>query len=160
MRDWALDEIRDACRASYRQYERELIDHYVAYFAGAVPGVADTGHRYKASSLASALPEGWGHLDQTLPSPHRHARSARSSQMLALGLLGPAAELAPDLRWLTSALDLDPPSAGNPRIGFEYELSRELLSESPRVTALDVLVDDPDRVEDAEAERRRTGFDH
>jgi hypothetical protein len=73
---------------------------------------------------------------------HPKHRSGKSSQTLALGLLGVAEDEDPSLGWLFGALDLPAPKDATLRTRFEADLDASVLSEYPRTTAVDYLVDD------------------
>lgn len=127
----------------YRAYEREAIERYTTFFA-VNPALRDPDHPYKAVSLEAALPQGWGGLAEYLPRAerHRHHLSGRSSQVLALGLLGSGIQLEPDLGWLAEALDMPSISTGSEPTGtFEWRAPFELLNEQPRPTSVDLLVE-------------------
>jgi hypothetical protein len=141
---WSRIDVDAECAASWRRYDRELAERYVRYFEAH----ADLRgpQRYSARDLEAALPPGWGDLADAVPAAewHRHHLSGKSSQTLAVGLLGVAARLDSSLAWLWEALSPIPPARDQvPRISFEHKLDRAVLAEEPRQTAIDVLVDDP-----------------
>ena len=73
-----------------------------------------------------------------------HHLSGNSSQLVALGLLGVAAQRDPSLDWLWETLSPLPPAASSaPQHRFEYTLTPEVLAEQPRQTSVDFLVNDP-----------------
>ena len=123
--------------------ERDLQDHYRAYFAQ-YSHMRSPGHQYSAHSLAAALPPGHADLQRLIPrsAQHRFICSARSSQGLALALLGVAAKIDPSLQWFWDALqlpfrvDTSRPSS----CAFEFPLDPADLNEKPRVSQLDFLV--------------------
>jgi hypothetical protein len=140
---WTTDQIDAACAASHRIYERELQKRYTEYFSN-YPQLRCPVHPYSARTLTTALPAGSAHLLHRIPkgSLHRFARSARSSQMLALSLIGSAAQADPSLRWFWGALNLPKEFSGRqtPSIRFEHCLAPSDLGEVPRVTKLDLTV--------------------
>lgn len=140
--EWSPERIDAQCSAAYGIYERALKAHYVAYFAKN-RHLRCQRQPYSAATIAAALPPGWEHL-QRLISPdafHRYARSGRSSQVLALALLGSCSVEDPSLDWLSDALGL--PSAGKclqiAPFAFEHSLMPDDLNEEPRVTAIDYI---------------------
>lgn len=110
--------------------------------------------------MEAALPAGWGDLEYLIPANqiHRYALSGKSSQTLALGLLGTAAKLQPDLAWLFSALDLEPTADPEPLFEFEHTVSEELLGERPHQTTIDFLGETVDAVVCVEAKFREPGL--
>lgn len=148
------------CSAAYRAYEKDLKQHYIRYFEKN-PGLRSYWHPYSARSVAAALPPGWSHLERILPhgALHRYARSAKSSQILALGLLGAACRSDPSMRWLWESLNLPGhPSAQKPLVTFERFLAPTDLNEHPRTTQLDVCVDDPSFLLAVECKWTEQGF--
>ncbi len=140
---WTKASIHAECSAAYRQYERELREHYVSYFA-ARPWLRCRDQPHSASTLSAALPPGLDHLQRLISrgSIHLHARSAKSSQTLALALIGSAATRDPSLDSLWRAANL--PStvlSGRRQITFEYRLRPGTLNEQPRTTQLDIAVE-------------------
>src|SRR5687768_154141 len=101
LEEWSKASIAAECGSAYRRYESELRVHYERYFA-LNPQLVSLTNRHSAKSLAAALPPGMQRLTRLIPrgSFHLHARSAKSSQMLALAVLGGAASCDPSLRWL------------------------------------------------------------
>jgi hypothetical protein len=74
----------------------------------------------------------------------RQHLSAKSSQLLAVGLLGVAASRDPSLAWLWDALAPLPPATEDvPSLEFAHVVDPKLLGERPRQTGFDVLIDDP-----------------
>ena len=100
-------------------------------------------HAYSARSLSAALPEGYAALWQLLPpqSTHIHARSARSSQSLALALLGCAADRDPSFSWFWNALRLPHRVKEPTHYSFEHALDPIDLNEEPRVSQLDFVAE-------------------
>jgi hypothetical protein len=141
--DWTKERIDAECRPTYRRYEKELRAHYTRYFERH-PQLRSARHPYSARTIAAALPPGYSDLRKRIPKGalHRFARSARSSQMLALALLGSAAERDSSLRWFWDALNLPKKFSGHrkPFIRFEHCLAPSDLGEVPRVTKLDFTV--------------------
>ena len=139
--DWTKPEIDAACSAAHGRYDRALALQYTEYFA-ANPGLKGD-HRHCAKSIETALPPDWGRLAERIPvsQRHRHHLSGKSSQMLALGLLGAASELSPTLDWLWKLLGVDHNlTSTEQRVDFEYDVEPTLLNEQPRVTSIDCLV--------------------
>ena len=137
--------INAECSAAYRAYEVELKQHYVRYFEENSK-LRCSWHPYSARSVAAALPPGWSHLERMLPrgALHRYARSAKSSQILSLGLLGAACRSDSSMRWFWESLDLPGyPATRQPLVAFERALAPTDLNEYPHTTQLDVCVDDP-----------------
>lgn len=139
---WTKQRIEAACGKAYRSYEKTLKVHYTDYFAR-YPRLRCSRHPYSAATVAAALPSGWEHLGRLIPTSalHRYARSGRSSQLLALALLGSCSVEDPSLGWLLAALGA-PDSAKFSNISpfsFEYPLEPSELSEYPRVTTIDYV---------------------
>jgi hypothetical protein len=157
---WTHEAVRAECGDAYNRYSRQLDDHYAAYFA-AHRDERGT-HLRQAADIARALPPGWEHLADHIPERvrHRHHLSGRSSQILALAVLGASAALDFSLDWLFEAFSTLPPSDSPlepPR--FEHELEPEALSEErPRVTAIDFLVQTSKLVICVEAKRGEDGM--
>jgi hypothetical protein len=157
---WTHEAVHAECRDAYNQYSRELDAHYAAYFA-AHPEERGT-HLRQAVDLERALPPGWEHLADDLPERVRHVHhlSGRSSQVLALAILGASRRLDPGLDWLFEALSPLPPSDSSlvpPQ--FEHELPPEALNEQlPRVTSIDFLVQTSELVICTEAKRGEDGM--
>jgi hypothetical protein len=137
---WPQDRIDAECTSAYAAYEKELRGHYVAYFERH-SALRCRRQAYSATSLADALPPGWGHLQRLLPrkSVHRYARSGKSSQTLALALLGSAVHQDVTLEGLWRTLGIGGPHVQATQIGFEYALDPLDLQEEPRVTTLDFV---------------------
>src|SRR5262245_24469198 len=94
---WPPKMIAALCETEYARYERDLEARYSAYFAvREAPEIRR--HKWSASSIETALPEGWA--DRLRPHivgrEHSSYLSGKSSQLLTLGLLGPALELSED----------------------------------------------------------------
>ena len=88
----------------------------------------------------------------------RQHLSGKSSQTLAVGLLGVAARRDPSLGWLWErSPELPPAQSEAPAIEFEHVVSPELLGERPRQTSIDVLIDDPGVVVALETKWREHG---
>jgi hypothetical protein len=157
---WTHEAVHAECREAYNRYSRELDAHYRDYFRSH----PDEGgpHARQAADIERALPPGWEHLANDLPERGRHIHhlSGRSSQVLALALLGASTHLDPGLSWLFEALSPLPPSDSpldSPR--FEQELPPEALNEQlPRVTSIDFLVKTSKLVICTEAKRGEDGM--
>lgn len=136
---WTKPDVDAQCVAAHGRYDRALALHYTKYFA---QHTELRGERpYCASSLEAALPTQWNVLARRLPTNrrHQHYLSGKSSQVLALGLLGAAAELDPSHRWLSQLLDCR--WNGIVSSEFEYTLDPRILGEQlGRVTSIDYLV--------------------
>ena len=140
--EWSPERVDGECRRAYAAYETEIRRHYTAYFADN-RHLRCPRHSYSAATIAAALPPGWEHLQRLIPPDafHRYARSGRSSQLLALALLGSCSVEDPSLRWLSAALEI--PTRGNageicPFV-FEHSLAPDDLGEEPRVTTIDYV---------------------
>jgi hypothetical protein len=134
---WTGAAIDEECRSAYGAYRSAKVARYEEYF-GREPDRRDEAHAYKARDLEAALPEGWHGLADLIRKEelHRQHRSANSSQVLALGLLGAAAQSDPALAWLWEALGpLPGPRTERPEWRFEAAVSPELLNEHPRGAA-------------------------
>ena len=143
---WTTRAIDQECGPAYRRYEKARRQQYLEYFTRH-PELRCPQQPHSAKSLAAALPPGWGEqLETLIPQNawHVHARSGKSSQTLALTILGSAARLDPSFRWFWRAFDLPAPSnRQNPSFWFERSLPPSLLNEKPRATVLDFAVDNP-----------------
>lgn len=140
---WTKGEVDQICNKPYGVYVRGLTEHYRQYFAEHPELAGD--HPLKAKDLGSALPPGADFLEEYLPEKLWHLQhlSGRSSQIVALALLGLAWRLDPSVRWLEEALRL--PGllrSPAPTVRFEVGLESQLLNESPLVTTIDFLVED------------------
>lgn len=135
---WPQERIDGECRSAYAAYEKGLRDHYTDYFAKNST-LRCPRHAYSAATLADALPPRWGHLQRLLPrqAVHRYARSGKSSQTLALALLGSAVHQDVTMEGLWRMLGIGEPQAQATQIAFEYALDPLDLQEEPRVTTLD-----------------------
>jgi hypothetical protein len=157
--NWTREKIEGSCARAYTAYETALRNHYREYFE-AHPDLA-SDHPLKAKDIAAALPPDTGFLEEFLPQPlrHRHHLSGRSSQVLALAVLGLARSRDPSLRWLDSGLSL-PGLLASPAPGsrFEVELEPALLNEYPHVTTIDFLVEDESAVVCVEAKFGEKGL--
>jgi hypothetical protein len=158
---WPQARIDGECRSAYATYEEELKGHYIDYFARH-PELRCWQHHYSAATIAAALPSGWGHLDRLLPrqSVHRYARSARSSQTLALALLGSAVhqDVTMEALWRTLGIGEAIPAAQSTQIAFEYALDPSDLQEEPRVTTIDFLATTARAVAVVECKWSERGF--
>jgi hypothetical protein len=143
LREWSRAEVDEECAAAWRRYDRSLGEHYAGYFERH-PELRGE-QRFSARDLGAAMPPGWGELAGLVGERdwQRHHLSGKSSQTLAVGLLGVAARREPTLEWLWDALGPLPPALDDaPSIDFEAKLDPDLLGESARQTSVDVLVDD------------------
>ena len=130
---WTYEAIHDECRDAFSRYSAELDSHYRAYFA-ANPIYAGA-HSRQARDIESALPPGWEHLADDLPEAarHRHHLSGRSSQVLAVSLLGASTRIDPSLEWLFEALSpLGPCDSPLVPPRFEFELLPDARTSSAR----------------------------
>jgi hypothetical protein len=154
---WTRAAIDEECEAAWRRYDRRLSARYARYFEEHPDLVGDT--KTSARDLAAALPSGWGELADAVPPDARERQhlSGKSSQTLAVGLLGVAARRDPSLAWLWDALDLPSPAA-EPALEFEHVVAPDLLGERPRQTSFDVLLDDADVLVVIEAKWRERGI--
>ena len=143
---WTSQASDRECRAAYHRYEKARRQQYIDYFARH-PDLRCPQQAHSANSLTAALPPGCGCLQTLIPPNawHVHARSGKSSQTLALALLGSAARLDPSFGWFLRFLDLPAPKfkLPYPSFAFERSLSPTHLNETPRVTVLDFLLDSP-----------------
>jgi hypothetical protein len=142
LRSWTPSDVKGACGKHYARYDADLKRHYSDWFA-ANPG---RGTRWVANSPVDALPDGWAHLADLIPPGERHRLwlSAKSSQMLALGVLGPAvAGSEPGWKVLAQSLlgGMDPGHVVA-RPSFEFPVPRELLQErGVKPTMFDLLIE-------------------
>lgn len=156
---WTKPDIDAQCSAAHGRYDRELALHYTDYFAGH-PELRGS-HRHCAVNMEAALPTNWSRLADRIPlrCRHRHHLSGKSSQILALGLLGPASEIDPSLGWLWTLVGSPAsPVAPDTLVQFEYEVAPTLLNEAPHVTTIDYLVTAPDIVICTEAKWAERGL--
>jgi hypothetical protein len=153
---WTKPAIDAECVAAHGRYSRELALHYTQFFAEH-PALRGE-HRHCARDIEAALPKGWGRLAERIAprQRHRHYLSGKSSQILALGLLGPASEK--NLGWLESLLQRPGLIGGAVDMQFEYEIDASLLNERPRVTTVDYLVRAPEIVVCAETKWSEAGL--
>jgi hypothetical protein len=136
-----------------------MIGQYSAYYHRH-PTLRCKRQVYSAASLAAALPPGYRNLWRSIPRQytHVHARSARSSQSLALALLGSAAARDPSLAWFWRALCVSAPKMERVRYAFEETLKPENLNERPRVTQLDFVVENNQYFAAVECKWSEAGF--
>ena len=140
---WTKDEIDAICAKPYGAYVRALTAHYQQYFLDH-PELASY-HPLKAKDLASALPPGADFLEEYLPEKLRHPQhlSGRSSQVIALAMIGLAWRRDLSMRSLENVLSLPGLLKSlAPKVSFEVELDSQLLNESPLVSTIDLLVED------------------
>ena len=139
---WTKQQIDRECATAYSRYVANLERHYVDYFKR-YPHLRSASHAYSAKTLNAALPPNCEDLQDLIPrhSIHRFARSAKSSQTLALALLGSAWLNRSDHFNLPIALGFDAPRSESPyAIRFEHSLLPSDLNETPRVTCLDLTL--------------------
>jgi hypothetical protein len=155
---WTRAAIDAECESAWRRYDRRLSARYARYFEEHPDLVGES--KTAARDLTAALPSGWADLAEAVPADawDRQHLSGKSSQALAVGMLGVAARRDPSLAWLWDALDLRSPEAGEPVLEFEHVVAPDLLGERPRQTSFDVLVDDPDVLVGIEAKWRERGI--
>lgn len=140
---WSKERIDAECGADYRIYESALIRHYTRYFAARCD-LRCPNQPHSARTVALSLPPGFSELIDLIPPDlvHTHVRSGRSSQALALSLLGCSALADPSLSWFLRVFGLEHLSTAT---ACSYELERALLptelNEYPRVTKLDFVVE-------------------
>lgn len=140
---WPRAAIDAECATAWRRHDRRLGARYARYFEDH-PELAGE-QRTSARDLAAALPPGWEAPADAIPDRpwQRHHLSAKSSQILGLGLLGVAAARDPSLGWLWDALaPLPAATEAIPSIEFAHVVDPALLGERPRQTSFDVLIDD------------------
>ena len=141
---WTTQTIDRECGPAYRRYEIKRRQQYLKFFANH-PELRCSKQPHSAKSLAAALPPGRDALETLIPRHrwHVYARSGKSSQTLAVALLGCATRIDPSLGWFWCALDLPAPSRQqHPPCAFERALSPLDLNEKPHATVLDFAVDD------------------
>ena len=147
--EWTDRRIKGECSKPYRLYEQELKQHYLSYF-DQNPKLRCPHQAHSALSIAAALPPGSAQLQELIPrnAIHPYARSAKSSQMLALAILGASAMADPSHEWLWKAANL-PRGLGAQNAGgrvpfmFERQLAPSDLNETPHTTQIDYAVDAP-----------------
>jgi hypothetical protein len=140
---WTRPAIDAECESAWRRYDRRLGARYAHYFEQHPDLAGD--QRTSARDLVAALPPGWEAPADSIPDRpwQRTHLSAKSSQMLGVGLLGVAATRDRSLAWLWDALaPLPPPAEETPRLEFLHVVDPKLLGERPRQTSFDALVDD------------------
>ena len=137
---WTLEQLKAECSALYGKYCRELETHYTEYF-GSHPEIKAPNYRYCASTIARNLPPDLGELSQRIAPKnwHRWARSAKSSQALAVALLGSAEKNRTFFPIFGQALELQLPATGVEAV-FEKTLNKDDLNEIPRQTSIDYFV--------------------
>jgi hypothetical protein len=141
---WTRAAIDAEAQLAWRRHDRRLGARYARYFEDHPELVGE--QRTSARDLVAALPPGWEAPADAIPDRpwQRHHLSAKSSQMLGVGLLGVAASRDPSLAWLWDALAPLPPAADEtPSLEFAHVVDPALLGERPRQTSFDVLIDDP-----------------
>jgi hypothetical protein len=141
---WTRAAIDAECQTAWRRHDRRLGARYARYFEDHPELVGE--QRTSARDLVAALPPGWTAPADAIPDRpwQRQHLSAKSSQMLGVGLLGVAASRDPSLAWLWDALAPLPAAVEQtPSLRFAHVVDPELLGERPRQTSFDVLVDDP-----------------
>jgi hypothetical protein len=159
---WTHAEIERACKVEHGLYDRELERRYTRYFAER-PDLASTTQDWSAADLDAALPSGWGRRLRRFIEGMEHDDylSGKSSQTLALGLLGSALELSedPSHLWLTDALRLPGFGGGvGPARPFEFRLDATVLGEvGPGRTTVDLFLEGPNLVICLEAKWRENG---
>lgn len=159
LEEWTSERIDACCHESYAAYEAALRDHYRSYFKRR-PDLAGI-HPLKARDIEAALPESAAFLAKHLPEKARHLHhlSGRSSQILALAVIGIARERDPSLRQLAGALSLEGSlTSPAPESRFEYELPAALLNEHPHVSSIDFLIEDESAVVCLEAKLGENGL--
>lgn len=161
LQGWTKALVDAECGKAYRQYERRRKDQYAAYFSR-YPHLRSASQEHSACNMEAALPPGWGELQRLIPRSaiHLHARSAKSSQTLALSLLGSATTVDPSLRWFWTAADLiGGPSSSRPSFCFERSLAPDDLNERPHTTQLDFAIEDDNCFVAVESKWTEKGFD-
>ena len=156
---WTRPDIEAECDSAWRRYDRQLGARYADYFDRHADLRGD--QRTSARDLPAALPPGWVGPADAVPTAgwNRRHLSAKSSETLAVGLLGVAARRDPTLAWLWEALEPLPERAAEaPAIEFRRVVAPELLGERPRQTSIDVLVDDPSILIGIETKWREHGI--
>src|SRR4051812_3654270 len=99
---WTRDMVLEECRRAYNAYSRDLDRAYTDYYR---KHQDERGkHSRQAADLARALPPGYDHLADLGGRAHVHHLSGRSSQTLALALLGVGAIHDATLQWLYATL--------------------------------------------------------
>jgi hypothetical protein len=141
LRYWSKEAIDKECRTAYRTYIRGLEEHYIDYFRSC-PQLRCPDHPFSARTISAALPPQCADLQKLIRRDllHKWARSAKSSQTLALSLFGHAAQNDNSLSWFWDALNLPIDFCSRPLLQFEHCLESSDLGESPRVTKIDLSV--------------------
>lgn len=157
---WTSARIFEQCHRAWLDYDAAKRDSYIAYFE-ARPELAHPAQAWSAKNIASALPPGWEGLADLIPTG-RHAKhlSGKSSQILALALLGASAKLDAAHPWLWHAFSPLPPATSQlPTATVEFELTVDVLNETGRRrTSVDYLVEDPGLVMLIECKWREDGI--
>jgi hypothetical protein len=156
---WTKQLIDAQCSKAHGVYERDLKSHYVAYFKER-PWLQCANRPHSARSLDAALPPEWSRLKELIPRSawHLHCLSAKSSQTLALSIMGAAASIDPSFSWFWEAVGFHPATT-NPRFCFERLLARSDLNEEPHTTQLDLAIEDPSSFVAVESKWTEKGFD-
>lgn len=157
---WTKPRIEAECHRAWLDYDGALGDRYTRYFQEH-PEFANTEQVWSAKDIESALPPGYGGLAERLPSGrHSQHLSGKSSQILALALLGASAKSDPSHQWLWNAFSPIKPGASQlPRATFEVEVATGVLGEqSGRRTSVDYLIEDPEVVICIECKWREDGI--
>jgi len=160
LQTWTTARIKTACHRAWLDYDAAKTKHYTAYFK-AHTELAHPRQAWSAKNIESALPPGWSDLTNLLPAGrHREHLSGKSSQILALALLGVAAKLDQSHHWLWRAFSpLAPASATPPTATFELEVEASLLGEyGKKSTSIDYLVKDSGLVISVECKWREDGL--
>lgn len=133
--DWTIEAIRAEVADAYAEYAWSREARIRAYFQSR-PGLASR-HPLLARDAAAALPPGHADLAGRIRPGQRHRwwLSGKSSQMLALGLLGASERTDPELRALGRQVGAN--FGAKPETYFELELDPRALGEHPRTTTLD-----------------------
>ena len=156
---WTTVRIDAECQAAHSVYDGALRDWYTEYFRND-PHRHPT-QRWSAKNISCALPPRWEQLADLIPSGlHTEALSGKSSQTIALALLGASATLAPKHRWLRSAFELPPkPDEKRPHFEFEFVVETDVLNETHgQRTSVDYLLRDKDLVVLIECKWREKGL--
>lgn len=135
---WTHERIAAEAGAAYAEYLSRREEDVRRYFCEHV-GLVSHRSPLMARDAVSALPPGYAWLAARIPPEERHRwwLSGKSSQMLALALLGVAEAVDPTLRWIA---DLTGADLGRATARFEYALEPHLLAEHPRTTTVDYAV--------------------
>jgi hypothetical protein len=135
--NWTIEDIRTEVADAYAEYVSSREARVRAYFRNR-PGLASP-HPLLARDPTAALPAGHANLADRIGPAQRHRwwLSGKSSQMLALGVLGVNETADPELRALGNLTGLD--FGAGPKTQFELELDPRALGEKPRTTTLDYV---------------------